>query len=67
MCRQLNLSNRGDVKDGYGEALFGSGPGPILVSELACPKGARSLQGCTWGNASTCTHSEDIGVNCTGE
>lgn len=66
MCRQLNLSNRGTVKEGHGDASFGSGTSPILVSELACPEGARSLQGCTWVNGSSCTHSEDVGINCTG-
>ena len=67
VCRQLNLSSRGaEAKDQYGHPEFGPGAGPILAANLACPGGARSLQGCTWGNASDCSHAEDVGINCTG-
>lgn len=70
VCRQLNLSSRGAIVRAAGGsgvvAPFGPGTGPILMDNLACPDSARSLQGCTWGNATDCAHGEDVGINCTG-
>ena len=71
MCRQLGYSSGRAVEGG---TLFGPGSavlGPVMLDDLACRGTEQHVGQCsrrlgTWG-ANDCTHSEDVGVICTGE
>eukprot|EP00079_Xenopus_tropicalis_P038159 XP_017951930.1 PREDICTED: antigen WC1.1-like [Xenopus tropicalis] len=66
VCAQLGC---GSAINATGEAMFGSGTGPIWLDEVSCKGHEQALQDCfsvRW-NRSDCHHKEDAGVICTGE
>uniref|UniRef100_A0A6I8RYW5 SRCR domain-containing protein n=1 Tax=Xenopus tropicalis TaxID=8364 RepID=A0A6I8RYW5_XENTR len=65
VCAQLGC---GSAINATGEAMFGSGTGPIWLDEVSCKGHEQALQDCfsvRW-NRSDCHHKEDAGVICTG-
>ena len=44
----------------------GGGSGPVLVGRMVCSGAESSLLECAW-SAVTCTHAEDVGVQCEGK
>eukprot|EP00079_Xenopus_tropicalis_P038158 XP_017951929.1 PREDICTED: antigen WC1.1-like [Xenopus tropicalis] len=66
VCAQLGC---GSAINATGEAMFGSGTGPIWLDEVSCKGHEQALQDCfsvRW-NRSDCHHKEDAGVICTGK
>ncbi|RXM29797.1 Neurotrypsin [Acipenser ruthenus] len=66
VCRQLRFRGRARVS---AQGRYGAGSGLILLDEVQCKGGERSLLGCAhaaWGRHD-CAHSEDVGVQCEGE
>ncbi|XP_013420196.1 deleted in malignant brain tumors 1 protein-like [Lingula anatina] len=64
VCRIFGYND--SVATAVGSATFGKGSGSILMDEVACTGGERSLKDCPhegWGSHD-CTHSEDAGVRC---
>ena len=46
---------------------YGAGRGPIWLSNVRCLGSEDNIDRCShsdWGNVGTCTHSQDVGVNC---
>uniref|UniRef100_A0A6I8QN32 SRCR domain-containing protein n=1 Tax=Xenopus tropicalis TaxID=8364 RepID=A0A6I8QN32_XENTR len=61
VCAQLGC---GSAINATGEAMFGSGTGPIWLDEVSCKGHEQALQDCfsvRW-NRSDCHHKEDAGV-----
>uniref|UniRef100_A0A6I8QSF4 CD163 molecule n=1 Tax=Xenopus tropicalis TaxID=8364 RepID=A0A6I8QSF4_XENTR len=66
VCAQLGCVS---AINATGEAMFGSGTGPIWLDEVSCKGHEQALQDCfsvRW-NRSDCHHKEDAGVICTGK
>ncbi|MGH0141401.1 UNVERIFIED_CONTAM: hypothetical protein FKN15_075276 [Acipenser sinensis] len=66
VCRQLRFRGRARVS---APGRYGAGSGLILLDEVQCKGGERSLLGCAhaaWGRHD-CAHSEDVGVQCEGK
>ena len=62
VCRQLGYP----YGQGFREAYYGSGEGPILMDEVYCTGEESSLIDCPfkgWGN-NDCSHAEDAAVVC---
>lgn len=67
VCGQLGLGSAGTV---IKRAPFGPGTGPIWLSQVRCTGQEFELEKCPnagWGNATGCTHEEDVGIHCYGE
>ncbi|XP_042201546.1 deleted in malignant brain tumors 1 protein-like, partial [Callorhinchus milii] len=65
VCRLLNCGNGTSA---IGNATFGQGTGPVWLSDVRCEGAETALDLCPakpYGNT-TCGHSQDIGVACTG-
>uniref|UniRef100_A0A4W3GFM6 Soluble scavenger receptor cysteine-rich domain-containing protein SSC5D n=1 Tax=Callorhinchus milii TaxID=7868 RepID=A0A4W3GFM6_CALMI len=65
VCRLLNCGNGTSA---IGNATFGQGTGPVWLSDVRCEGAETALDLCPakpYGNT-TCGHSQDIGVTCTG-
>ncbi|EDV19642.1 uncharacterized protein TRIADDRAFT_61895 [Trichoplax adhaerens] len=63
-CKQLGFASSTSVDK---ESFFGSGSGPIWLSNVICSTNAKSLIQCyhdTWGNSNGCTHKDDVGIRC---
>ena len=51
--------------EAYPGAQFGQGTGIIQITEVNCQGPAASLVGCSFNNdTSSCTHVNDVGVQC---
>ena len=52
----------------YSNAYYGSGSGPIYLTDVACTSSKTSLLQCNSDPilSGSCTHSEDAGVKCEG-
>ena len=53
----------------YGNAQYGSGSGPIYLTDVSCTSSKTSLLQCKSDPILSrgCTHSEDAGVKCEGK
>lgn len=63
VCRQLGFASAEQI---FYRAKYGEGSGPILIDQINCPEGAKSILDCShnrWGEHD-CSHSEDAGVLC---
>ena len=66
LCNKLlSLNNRGsDIRvTKYSNA----GSGPIWLTNVGCRGSEDHIDRCShsgWGNVGTCTHADDVGVNC---
>lgn len=64
ICRMLNLS---DAFRAMKHSFFGRGSGQIWLTGVQCTGLERSLTECKhadWGETSSCSHSNDVGVIC---
>ncbi|XP_048012241.1 scavenger receptor cysteine-rich type 1 protein M130-like [Megalobrama amblycephala] len=64
VCRELDC---GEPVDALSDAHFGSGSGPIWMSNVWCAGSESTLKNCRsfgWGK-STCDHAKDAGVICS--
>uniref|UniRef100_A0A8C1JRE3 SRCR domain-containing protein n=1 Tax=Cyprinus carpio TaxID=7962 RepID=A0A8C1JRE3_CYPCA len=64
VCRELDC---GEPVDALGDAHFGSGSGPVLMSFVLCTGSESTLKMCGsegWGKQD-CDHSKDAGVICS--
>ena len=52
----------------YSNAHYGSGSGPIYLTDVSCSSSSTSLLQCNSDPilSGSCTHSEDAGVKCEG-
>ena len=67
VCRQLGFP--GAISSSCC-AAFGRGTGPIWLDDVRCTGSETSLSSCShrgWGILFSCSHYEDVGVNCQGE
>ncbi|XP_050957801.1 deleted in malignant brain tumors 1 protein, partial [Labeo rohita] len=65
VCRELDC---GEPVDALSDAHFGQGSGPIWMSFVVCTGSESTLKNCGsagWGKSS-CDHSKDAGVICSG-
>ena len=66
VCRQLGFGSSGQS---YSGAYFGQGSGPILLAGILCIGNESTLVSCSHLGVNitrSCSHSEDIGVRCSG-
>ncbi|XP_036431284.1 deleted in malignant brain tumors 1 protein-like [Colossoma macropomum] len=68
VCRELGC---GDAVDAlyFSDIGPGSGSGPIWMNNVGCSGSESALKNCSsagWGNHSSCDHSKDVGVICSG-
>ncbi len=66
VCRELDC---GEPVDALGDAHFGQGSGPIWMNYVVCTGSESTLKSCGstgWGKSS-CDHSKDAGVRCSGK
>ena len=64
VCRQLGLPTSGAVS--HGSAYYGSGYGRVLLDDVRCSGYEYRLEYCSSGwESEDCTHSEDVGVDCS--
>ncbi|XP_062591116.1 uncharacterized protein LOC134252644 [Saccostrea cucullata] len=65
-CRQLGLPTRS--VQAKTSAYYGSGSGPILLSNLGCKGDEPAIQSCSGTkNPGTCGHYEDAGISCSND
>ncbi|XP_062610599.1 scavenger receptor cysteine-rich type 1 protein M130-like, partial [Saccostrea cucullata] len=65
-CRQLGLPTRS--VQAKTSAYYGSGSGPILLSNLRCNGDEPAIQSCSGTkNPSSCGHYEDAGISCSND
>ena len=67
VCRQLGFGSSGTA---IGSAGFGQGPLSIWLNSVTCTGNESILASCGHlgvGITSSCTHSEDAGVRCSGD
>ncbi|XP_033115361.1 neurotrypsin-like [Anneissia japonica] len=64
VCRELNLGNAVKVLTGVGVAWDSS---PIWLDDVRCTGEEQRLIACPSTSPHNCTHSEDVGVECTGD
>ena len=50
----------------YGGAHFGAGVGPVHMNYVQCSGSETGLLQCTHSTESSCSHSNDAGVQCPG-
>jgi len=65
VCRELGYSHGNATR----QAQFGSGTGPVWLSQVGCLGNESKLSHCIHngaGNVGRCSHVEDAGVQCTG-
>ena len=63
VCRELGYLNGTATR----QAQFGSGTGPVWLSQVGCSGSESKLSYCTHngaGNVGSCSHSQDVGVRC---
>lgn len=66
VCRHLGLGGAGST---IKLAPFRQGNGTIWLSRVRCRADEKKLEDCPnagWGNASGCSHAEDVGISCLG-
>ena len=67
VCRQLGFESSGTA---IGSAGFGQGSGPIWMDNITCVGSEPTLASCGHlgvGITTSCDHSKDAGVECSGE
>ncbi|XP_033115405.1 lysyl oxidase homolog 2-like isoform X3 [Anneissia japonica] len=64
VCRELNLGNAVKVLTGVGGARDSS---PIWLDDVECTGKEQHLSACPSTSQHSCTHDEDVGVECTGD
>ena len=50
-----------------GDAYYGEGSGPVYIDTIDCRGNESNLTDCTYTTSSTCSHSQDAGVQCRAE
>ena len=48
-------------------AYFGQGSGPVHIGAIQCDGSEQRIVDCTLNYENSCVHSEDAGVECSGE
>ena len=64
VCRELGFLNGTATR----QPLFGSGSGPVWLSQVGCLGNENKLSHCIHtgaGNVGNCSHVQDVGVQCS--
>ena len=63
------MINRDQFSDAikYKEVHFGKGSRPVHIGAAKCNGSEQRIVDCTLNYENSCVHSEDAGVNCSGE